>query len=638
MTTREQYARLEELFLAACELGPHRRAEYLAQVSLNDPSVARQLEQLLLQHETVAGALNAGDGAHVLADALDEPGDRSSSGASSFRATPQRLGPYRVIRQLGEGGMGVVYEAEQDEPKRRVALKVIRDGFATEQAVARFHREVQVLGQLRHPGIAQIYDADTSASAGCPPYFVMELIEGSPLLKFAEQHALSVRQRLELILSVCDALQHAHEHGLVHRDLKPGNILVETLTASTGAAGPGTAAASRAGDPCGRIRIIDFGVARSETLDTLTIPNGLVGTVAYMSPEQVVGDEIDARSDVYSIGVIAFELLTGRLPYTLGGKFIPEAARIIREEEPTSLSSVDRSLRGDIEVIVGKALAKNRDDRYASAAELAADIRRHLDDQVIVARAPSTAARVRRFARRRRGLLLSGGLALGGAAMLVAGGLALHRYADGARLPLHEFRSADEWLATNPGAEAWAFDQFYPGVDGANACLAGEAGPVLLRLAGGTVTVSAFLGDGTPACAIGDRSRGAKVSDAQIRPGGTVVLEFDPPISAFFGMFGSLEVGANAIARVFDAEQLLGVAITRPSTDPVGALGHGFVSSTPVTRIEFKASDSGGWTLGAFCYLAEDEPSLGTTTFRAPEGPDEIAQLDFACVFVRRGR
>jgi serine/threonine protein kinase len=311
---------------------------------------------------------------------------------------PASIGRYRILRLLGEGGMGAVYEAEQEFPHRTVALKVIRAGYASGEMLRRFETETQALGRLQHPGIAQIYEAGTAETPfGRQPYFAMELVQGQALIDYCESHRLGVRQRLELMAKICDAVQHAHQRGLIHRDLKPANILV---------------------DESGQPRILDFGVARLTDSDAQatrqTDIGQLVGTLAYMSPEQVLGDpgEIDTRSDVYALGVILYELLAGRGPYVLGRQ-LHEVVRTIREEEPSALSSVNRSYRGDIETIVGKALEKDKTRRYVSAAELAADIQRHLRDEPITARPPTTSYQLRKFARRNKALVT------GAAAVLV---------------------------------------------------------------------------------------------------------------------------------------------------------------------------------------------------------------------------
>ncbi len=303
---------------------------------------------------------------------------------------PASIGRYRIIRLLGEGGMGAVYEAEQDQPRRLVALKVIRAAWASPEMLRRFEQESQTLGRLHHPGIAQIYEAGSAdAGFGVQPFFAMELIHGKPLVEYADEHKLNTRQRLELMIQVCEAVHHAHQRGIIHRDLKPGNILV---------------------DETGQPKILDFGLARATDSDAQatrqTDIGQLLGTLAYMSPEQVLADPLalDIRSDVYALGVILYELLAGKMPYTLSRQ-LHEAVRTIQQTDPAPLSSVSKMYRGDIETIVAMALEKDKNRRYASAAALAGDIRRYLDDQPITAKPASASYQLHKFARRHKALV-----------------------------------------------------------------------------------------------------------------------------------------------------------------------------------------------------------------------------------------
>jgi len=305
-----------------------------------------------------------------------------------------RIGHYRALRVLGEGGMGVVYEAEQENPRRTVALKVVRAGLGSPELLRRFEHEAQILGRLQHPGIAQVYEAGTAdLGLGPVPYFAMELVRGQALDHFVSARKLATDARVELLARICDAVEHAHRNGVVHRDLKPGNILV---------------------DEHGQPKVLDFGIARATDSDlratTQTEVGSILGTLPYMSPEQASGDPaaMDTRSDVYALGVILYELLAGRLPHDLSRSHVVEALRIIREDEAPSLGTLARVYRGDLETIAAKALEKDKERRYGSAAELAADLRRHLASEPIVARPASTFYQLSKFARRNR--VLVGGI------------------------------------------------------------------------------------------------------------------------------------------------------------------------------------------------------------------------------------
>jgi serine/threonine protein kinase/tetratricopeptide (TPR) repeat protein len=322
---------------------------------------------------------------------------------------------YKLIEELGSGGMGVVYMAEQKEPvKRNVALKIIKLGMDTQEVVARFEMEKQALAVMTHPNIAKVYDAGATKSGR--PYFVMELVSGSPITDYCDKHKLSIKERLELFIPVCEAVQHAHQKGVIHRDLKPSNVLVEVQ-----------------GDKP-TPKIIDFGIAKATehrmAERTLFTDRGqLIGTPEYMSPEQaeISGLDIDTRTDIYSLGVMLYELLVGVLPFdpiALRSAGFAEIQRIIREEEPprastrfdnlgdtrtsvveqrkTDIASLHKQLKGDLEWITMKAMEKDRTRRYATASELASDIDKHLRHEPVSASPPSAVYRIGKYIRRHK--------------------------------------------------------------------------------------------------------------------------------------------------------------------------------------------------------------------------------------------
>ncbi|HRY71222.1 MAG TPA: serine/threonine-protein kinase [Phycisphaerae bacterium] len=307
---------------------------------------------------------------------------RPGDSAAPSRGLPERIGPYRILREMGVGGMGVVYEAEQAEPKRRVALKVMRSSGSSDHYHFRlFQREIEALGQLNHPSIARIYDAGQTGDG--QHYFTMELIDGEPLTEYCEGEDLSLRERLELFLLICRAVHYAHQRGVIHRDLKPRNILV---------------------DPAGVPHVLDFGLARfidpaMDVTHSLFGGPGLMGTLAYMSPEHAAPNTagIDIRSDVYSLGVILYEMLTGRCPYVSTGH-VAEVLRNIAEAEPVRPSAIQRRISNDVETILLRALTKDRERRYQSVEALGEDVRRYLGGEPIEAKRDSTLYVLRKLA------------------------------------------------------------------------------------------------------------------------------------------------------------------------------------------------------------------------------------------------
>ena len=343
-------------------------------------------------------------------------GSAATLSMNSSDSSNTLIGRYLLVRRIGEGGMGEVWLAEQKEPvRRRVALKLIKAGLNTREALARFNSERQALALMDHPAIAKVFDADETPKRA--PYFVMEYVAGVRITDYCDNHRLSTRERLELFVQVCEGVQHAHQKAIIHRDLKPSNILV---TEVDGHAVP---------------KIIDFGVAKALTqkltVDTMfTRAGGLVGTPGYMSPEQAgsSGEDIDTRTDVYSLGIIFYELLAGAPPIEPQKLALEEFLRRLREDDPPKPStkiSTDNAttstdvahkrqtepralvhqLRGELDAIAMKALEKERSRRYASASELAADVKRYLNNEPVLAVPPSLAYRARKFARRHRAAL-----------------------------------------------------------------------------------------------------------------------------------------------------------------------------------------------------------------------------------------
>jgi serine/threonine protein kinase/tetratricopeptide (TPR) repeat protein len=412
----------QTLFAEALErTDSQERAAFLDQACQGEPLLRQRIERLLAQHEHAGAFLEASPLPAV--QTIDEP-------ATECRGST--IGPYKLIEQIGEGGMGTVWMAQQTEPvKRLVALKLVKAGMYSKLVIARFEAERQALALMDHPNIARVLDAGATSTGR--PYFVMELVKGIPITKYCDEHHLTPRQRLELFISVCQAVQHAHQKGIIHRDLKPSNVLVVHY------------------DGKAVSKVIDFGVAKAagQPLTEQTLVTGfgnIVGTLEYMSPEQAQINkvDIDTRSDIYSLGVLLYELLTGSPPFSrkqLENAGMLEMLRIIREQEPskpsTKLSSSEalptlsanrgtepakltKLVRGDLDWIVMKALEKDRNCRYETANGFAMDVQRYLADEEVQACPPSVGYRFRKFARRNKRMLVTATL-LGAMLLVLAG-------------------------------------------------------------------------------------------------------------------------------------------------------------------------------------------------------------------------
>jgi tetratricopeptide (TPR) repeat protein len=417
-----------QIFLDALKLAdPATRAAFLDATCAGNPALRAAVEALLKARDDDPEFLE--QPAASLSGTLDAP-PQAPTGAAKSEHAGTVIGPYKLVEQIGEGGMGTVWMAQQTEPvKRLVAVKLIKAGMDSAQVIARFEAERQALALMDHPNIARVLDGGQTPPAyagGSPrPYFVMDLVKGVPITKYCDEHRLTPRQRLELFLPVCQAVQHAHQKGIIHRDLKPSNVLVAVYD----------------GRPVPKV--IDFGVAKAagQSLTDKTLVTGfgnIVGTLEYMSPEQAEVNQldIDTRSDIYSLGVLLYELLTGGPPFTkkdLEKAGMLEMLRVIREQEPsrpsTKLSSSDalptlsanrsmepakltRLVRGELDWIVMKALEKDRNRRYESANAMAMDVQRYVNGEAVLAHPPSAGYRLRKFVRRQRAALAFAGLTL----------------------------------------------------------------------------------------------------------------------------------------------------------------------------------------------------------------------------------
>jgi eukaryotic-like serine/threonine-protein kinase len=471
----ERWREIERVYHLAREQPPGPRGAFLEQTCGSDGDLRREVESLL-RHADGADEYVDAVVLEVAAQARDLPA--AAAGMIGQPVSPNLgeaagtlIGRYRLLEKVGEGGMGEVWLAEQREPvRRRVALKLVKAGMNSREVLARFESERQAFALMEHRAIAKVFDASSTPEG--VPYFVMEYVAGVPITTYCDNHRFGIRERLELFMHVCEGIQHAHQKAIIHRDLKPSNILV---TEVEGRAAP---------------KIIDFGVAKALsqklTAETMfTRVGALEGTPEYMSPEQAnsSGEDIDTRSDVYSLGVIFYELLAGVPPLELRKVAFDEFQRRLREEEPAKPSSkvraqdaamsaetarqrqtepeaLARQIRGDLDSIALKALEKERSRRYGSPSDFATDIGRYLRNEAVLAVPPSTAYRVRKFARRHRAAMAATGAFV--LVLILAAGVSIWQSIR-ANKEAAVAQAVDDFLQNDLLAQASASNQSGPG-------------------------------------------------------------------------------------------------------------------------------------------------------------------------------
>jgi serine/threonine protein kinase len=458
----ERWRRIEDLYHRALQMAATRRIAFLEDSCPQDEGLRREVESLLA-HDQAAENFIESPAVQIAGKLLADDLTIAADGAT-LRGDDRTIGPYRLIQQLGAGGMGEVWLAEQNYPvKRRVAIKLIRAGMNTREVITRFESERQALALMDHPAVAKVFDGGSTSSG--LPYFAMEYVPGVPITDWCDKCKLTVAERLELFMQVCEGVKHAHQKAIIHRDLKPSNILI---TKVDGNAAP---------------KIIDFGVAKAvgqklseETL--LTRVGAILGTPEYMSPEQAdsAGGDIDTRTDVYSLGVILYQLLAGAAPIELTQLTFEGMLRQLREDDPPRPSvkvralgqlstivcanrgseprALIRQLRGDLDSIVLKALEKQRTRRYGSPSELATDIGRHLRHEPVMAQTQSYSYRARKFVRRYRwGVAATTSVAL---ALIIGLSAALWE----ARVARTEAQAAEREAQTSAAVQQFVTDIF----------------------------------------------------------------------------------------------------------------------------------------------------------------------------------